>query len=340
MEPVRGPANDYFMPTSGDAHRSPRFLADIGGTSLRFALEQESGRLEAIFVRPLHDFSSISHAIATYLAQPQAIAAGAKNVCLAACAIANPIDGDAVKMTNADWSFSIEAVRQQFGFDKLLMLNDFTALAMAIPRLTAEDVRQVGGGQSQRDAVIGVIGPGTGLGVSGLIPAGETWLPLSAEGGHVSFAPADEKEVDILRFAWRDHPHVSAERLLSGMGIELIYRAVAGRLGVTAEKIATPEIAQRALSHACVVCDETIDLFCAMLGTVAGNLALTLGAKGGIYIGGGIVPRLGNRFDQSRFRQRFEAKGRFASYLAAIPTFVITAEYPAFLGVSAMLEKS
>ncbi len=337
MEPVRGPANDHFMHTEGDALRFPRLLADIGGTNVRFALEQENGRIEAVMVRPIISFQSISHAIASYLDQPQAIAAGAKAVRLAGFAIANPIDGDAVKMTNADWSFSIEAIRQQFGFEKLLMLNDFTALAMAVPRLAPHHIRQVGGGKSHPEGVIAVIGPGTGLGVSGLIRSDKAWLPLAGEGGHVSLAPANEREVEILRFAWRDHPHVSAERLLSGMGIELMYRAVAEGASVTAENIATPEIARRALTRTCPVCDETIERFCEMLGTVAGNLALTLGAKGGVYIGGGIVPRLGERFDRSGFRQRFEAKGRFSAYLAAIPTFVITAETPAFQGVSAIL---
>lgn len=239
-------------------------------------------------------------------------------------------------MTNHHWQFSIEAVRQEFGFARLLVVNDFRALAMALPRLDAGQKVQVGGGTA-REGMIGLLGAGTGLGVSGLVRCGERWVALDSEGGHVTFAPADEREMDVLRFAWRHHGHVSAERLMSGIGLQLVYRALAERAGQAAAALDVPEIIRRGLNGECAACSATIDCFCAMLGTVAANLAVTLGAKGGIYVGGGIVPRLGERFAASPFRRRFEDKGRLSDYLKQVPTYVITAEYPSFLGVSALL---
>lgn len=337
MEPIQGAANDHLMRELDGQNDFPRLLADIGGTNARFALEQASGHLDAVSIFPLISFPSIADAARSYLSQPRAISAGAKRVRHAAFAMANPIHGDWVQMTNAARKFSIESFRLEFGFDTFLVVNDFTALAMAIPRLTKGQIQQVGGGDPSPHSPIGLLGPGTGLGVSGLITTGDGWVALESEGGHVSFSPANERELEILRFAWKEFPHVSAERLLSGMGLELIYRAVANFSGVTPDESRAPEISRRALVHECPICDKALDLFCEMLGTVAANLALTLGAKGGIYIGGGIIPRLGDRFSQSGFRLRFEQKGRFSKYLSEIPTYVITADNPAFLGVSAML---
>ncbi|MBS1187826.1 MAG: glucokinase [Burkholderiaceae bacterium] len=340
MEPIPRAANDRNMHTQAGAHDFPRLLADIGGTNARFALEMPDGRLEAVTMLAIRSYRSADDALRAYLSQPVAIAAGAKRVRHAAFAVAQPVDGDHVKLTNADWTFSNEALRVEFGLDTLLVVNDFTALAMALPRLTEQQKRQIGGGQARAAAPIALLGAGTGLGVSGLIPTPGGWIPLQSEGGHVSFAPADEREAGILHFVWREYPHVSAERLMSGMGLELVYRALAHRHGQTAEVLTAPDITQRALTGECALCDETIETFCLMLGTVAGNLALTLGAKGGVYIGGGIVPRLGAHFDASGFRRRFEHKGRYSGYLAAIPTFVITAEHPAFAGVSTLLAEN
>src|SRR5450830_1474078 len=177
----------------------------------------------------------------------------------------------------------------------------------------------------------------TGLGVSGLIPCDEGWTALRSEGGHVTFSPANPTEIAILQYAWNRFEHVSAERLLSGVGLELIYSALANHTGQVDEQLTAPAIVERALGGAGMLCDQVVEAFCGMLGTVAGNLAVTLGAQGGVYIGGGIVPRLGERFAASSFRRRFEQKGRFVNYLSAVPTWVITAEYPAFLGVSALL---
>ncbi|MES2129189.1 MAG: glucokinase [Pseudomonadota bacterium] len=313
----------------------PRLLADIGGTNARFALELAPGKIDLIEVLPCDSYPTLADALRAYLAGPGVAAAGA--IGHAAVAIANPVDGDLVRMTNHHWEFSIEAMRQECGFETLLVVNDFSALACALPHLDPSNKVQVGGGSAREDTPLGLIGAGTGLGVSGMIPSAAGWTALRSEGGHVTFSPANFTEVAILQFAWRHFEHVSAERLLSGDGIELIYRALADHTGQPDEGLSAPEISRRALAGECKLCDDAIEAFCGMLGTVAGNLAITLGAQGGIYIGGGIVPRLGERFLTSSFRSRFEHKGRFVHYLSQVPTFVITAEYPAFLGVSAIL---
>ncbi|MBI3230970.1 MAG: glucokinase [Burkholderiales bacterium] len=314
----------------------PRLLADVGGTNARFALEAASGQFESVIVLPCAAYASLAEAMRAYLAQ---VAEGKTSLAIrhAAIAIANPVDGDWVQMTNHHWAFSVAELKKEMGFSTLLVVNDFTALARALPHLAPEQKQQVGGGVARAGGVLGLIGAGTGLGVSGMVPAGRHWIALQSEGGHVTFAPSNEREVAILRFAWQEFEHVSAERLLSGVGLELIYRALAAIDGVASENLSAPEISRRAQAGECAICDETIEVFCAMLGTIAGNIAITLGTVGGLYIGGGIVPRLGERFFQSSFRKRFEQKGRFSSYLAQVPTFVITAQYPAFLGVSAML---
>ena len=313
---------------------SPRLIADIGGTYARFALETAQGEFSARATLRCADHPDFHAAVRSYL---DTLPPG-QQVEHAAVAIANPVEGDRVRMTNYHWEFSIEQVRQQLRLDTLVVINDFTALAMSLPRLGEHDVRQIGGGQAVRKSVIGLLGSGSGLGVSGLIPAGDGWVSLGSEGGHTSFSPRDEREIAVLRYAWKEFEHVSFERLLSGPGLSLIHRALAEHAGTPADDLAAPEITRRALANEDRVCQETIEVFCAMLGTTAANLAVTLGAFGGIYIGGGIVPRLGDYFDRSPFRQRFEDKGRFSRYLSAIPTFVITAEQSTFSGASAILD--
>jgi len=317
---------------------SPRLLADIGGTYARFALELAPGELSQRASLLCADHADFHAAVRAYLDGVDRREIGPEPVLHAAVAIANPVEGDRVRMTNYHWQFSIDEMRQRLGLDTLVVVNDFTALAMALPRLSDSEVRQIGGGQARRPSVIGLLGAGTGLGMSGLIPAGEGWIALGTEGGHTSFAPHDEREIAILRHAWKSYDHVSFERVLSGPGLELIYRALAEFHGQTVAPLGAPEITQRALEQQEPLCLETLDVFCGLLGTAAANLAVTLGALGGIFIGGGIVPRLGEYFDRSPFRARFEDKGRFRDYVAAMPTFVITAENATFKGVSAILE--
>lgn len=317
---------------------SPRLLADIGGTYARFALEIGPGEFSQMASLRCADHADFHAAVRAYLEGLSWGDTGVQQIAHAAVAIANPVEGDQVRMTNYHWQFSIDEERQRLGLDTLVVVNDFTALAMALPRLAESDVRQVGAGQARRPNVIGLLGAGTGLGVSGLIPAGEGWIALGTEGGHTNFGPRDEREMDILKFAWKSLDHVSYERLISGPGLELIHRALAARNGVDAPSLQAPAITQRALEQGDALCLETLEVFCGLLGTAAANLAVTLGSLGGIYIGGGIVPRLGEYFDRSPFRSRFEDKGRFHDYVAAIPTYVITAEHATFKGASAILE--
>jgi len=314
---------------------SPRLLADIGGTYARFTLETAAGVFQHSASLRCAEHADFHAAVSSFLAGlPGGLAQAVEH---AAIAIANPVEGDEVRMTNYHWQFSIEQMRQRLGLATLVVVNDFTALAMALPRLAPAQRRQVGGGTARENSVIGVLGAGTGLGVSGLIPLADGYVALGTEGGHTSFAPRDEREIAILRYGLTQFPHLSFERLLSGRGLELIYRALCQHAGREAEPLAAPEITRRALADADTLCTETLHAFCNVLGTTASNLAVTLGALGGIYIGGGIVPRLGEWFDRSGFRARFEDKGRFSDYCRAIPTYVVTAEHATFSGASAIL---
>jgi glucokinase len=308
-----------------------KLLADIGGTNARFALQLDAGTFEGIEVLACADYATLGDAMSAYLASAAKRGFAVGTIRHAAIAIANPVDGDTVSMTNHHWSFSIAQLRTEHDLATLLVVNDFAALAMSLPFLSSGQRERIGGGVELSGRPIGLIGPGTGLGVSGVIPAAGSWVALASEGGHASFAPGNADEAAILDALWDEFGHVSAERLLSGMGLELIHKAM------TADQLAAPEITSRALKEECEDCLRTVDIFCGVLGSVAGNVALTLGATGGMYIGGGIVPRLGKLFTQSTFRQRFEDKGRLSPYLARIPTYLITEQYPALVGVAAML---
>jgi glucokinase len=279
------------------------------------------------------DHPTIADAIAIYLGERGALPMPHQG----ALAIASAITGDRVAMTNHPWSFSISALKSQLGFGRLEVINDFTALALALPHLAPEDRRPTGGGAAVAGAPLGVLGPGSGLGVSGLIAAEKGWIALTSEGGHATMAPATDRESAVLDHMRRHFDHVSAERVLSGPGLVNLYNTLAALDGVSSRGYTAAQITDPEIGAADPLCAEATSLFCAMLGTMAANLALTLGARGGIYIGGGVVPRLGQRFAESPFRARFEAKGRFSHYLAAIPTWVVTHPLPAFLGCAAVL---
>lgn len=315
-----------------------RLLADVGGTNARFAWQAGPGApLEQALTLACAEHPTLEAAMREYLAR-----CGRPWPRAAAIAIANPVNGDRVQMTNHHWSFSVSAMQQALGFDRLEVLNDFTALALALPMLPAEALRQVGGGTALPAAAIGLLGPGTGLGVSGLLPDGRGgWVPLQGEGGHVSLPPANPREQQVVTALAQRYGHASAERAVSGQGLVDIHRALC-----RADDVLPPEgwnaaaVSQAALAGSDARCVEALEMFCAFLGSLAGNLALTLGAQGGIYIGGGIVPRLGPWFKRSPFRARFEAKGRFTNYLAAIPVFVIqSAQSPALLGATRALDQ-
>ena len=316
-----------------DSTELPALIADIGGTNARFALATPDGCIQSERVLSGADYPDLVQAAAAYL---RGIAGPRPR--RAAVAVATPVTGDWIQFTNSHWSFSRKAAEQALGLERLLILNDFTALALALPLLDPDERQAVGGGTAVEEAPIGLLGPGTGLGVSGLVWSGNHWLPLQTEGGHVTFSATDEREWAVNRILQRRFGHVSPERLLSGPGLINLYAALAELEGWPANELVPADITGRALAGTCRHCVEVVEMFCGMLGTAAGNLAITLGARGGVYIGGGIVPRLGEFFARSAFRARFEAKGRFSGYLAAVPTWVITAANPALRGAAAALD--
>jgi glucokinase len=315
--------------------RSPStwLVGDIGGTNARFGLVAPDGTLLHSRILADADYPGIAEAIDAYLAERGGLPRPRRG----ALAIASPVGGDEVRMTNHPWTFSVSGLRKRLGFQRLEVINDFTAQALALPHLKDGDRTMIGDGTALAGHPIGVLGPGSGLGVSGLIPMGKRWVPLSGEGGHATMASITARESAVLDAMRRHFDHVSAERVLSGPGLVNLYNALAEIDAVPAQQYTAAQITDQETGEADPLCRETTEMFCAMLGTIAGNLALTLGAKGGVYIGGGIVPRLDERFAASQFRQRFEAKGRFRDYLAAIPTYVVTHKLPAFLGCAAAL---
>ncbi len=322
------------MGGAGTTIAGPSLIADIGGTHARFALA-EGGRVTAMEVLRAADFGNIEAAIRSYLDR----AAPDPAPSAAAFAVASPMTGggDRIDLTNSDWSFSIAALRRGLGLDTLHVVNDFAAVALSVPRLGSGEVEKIGGGNAVDGAPVAIIGPGTGLGVSGLVRPEGRAMPIATEGGHVTLAAADAREDAVIAHLRDRFGHVSAERALSGPGLVNLYAAISGASG---DALTPAEVTERALAGSDPACVDALHMFCAMLGTVAGNLALSLGALGGVYIAGGIVPRLGSFFAESAFRARFEAKGRFTGYNAAIPTFVITAETPAFIGLAALLDEA
>jgi glucokinase len=310
-------------------------VADIGATNARFGLLDASGHLLHTRTLPCADHATLEEAARAYLesAQPDA------HPVEGAIAIAGPVTGDLLTMTNHPWTFSVKGTRDALGLDRLVVVNDFTAAAMGIPLLPEADRLKVGDGEAVAGEVIGVIGPGTGLGVSGLVKGVTGWTALAGEGGHVTMAGVDDRESAVLSQLRQRFSHISAERVISGQGLVNLYGALMALQGREPEPLSPADVGTRGLDGSDPVCVEALEMFCGMLGTVAGNLALTLGARGGIYIAGGIVPRLGSFFTRSAFRERFVEKGRLRDYLAPIPTYVVIHELPAFLGLKAVLDQ-
>lgn len=322
---------------------APKLLADIGGTNARFAVLGEDGEVAHFETLACGDYPDLASAAAAYL-ESLGLATAPTAPQEAAFAIAAPVPlvnaSDSLTFTNLAWSFSVAQTKERLALARLEVVNDFTAIALALPHLETGDLEQVGGGTAQEDGVKAVLGPGTGLGVSGLVPSPLSptdWTPLASEGGHVTMAAANDRESAALGILRRKFGHVSAERLLSGPGLVNIAGALAELESKSGADKTPDEITRRALSGECGLCAEALDMFCAMLGTVAADLALTLGARGGVYIAGGIVPRLGPALAASPFRGRFEDKGRYSDYLPQIPTWVITRDAPAFAGLRALL---
>ena len=304
-----------------------RLVADIGGTNARFALVGKDGLPEAGQGLKVADHAGLVEAAQAYL--------GGRRVHEAVIAVATPVEGDRVKLTNAPWEFSIAATRDALGLERLAVINDLAAQAVAIPRLAADDLRPLGGGSALPDRPIAVIGPGTGLGMALLMPAKGGWRAWPTEGGHASFAPHDELEAQLLGVLRRRFGHVSVERLLSGPGLVNLAQASAELAGEPLELDSPAEVEARAAGGGCAHCAEAVRLFSAILGSVAGDLALTVLARGGVYVTGGLCRHLGELFDAELFHARFVAKGRFESLLMQVPTFLVLREGIGLLGAAA-----
>ena len=312
-------------------------VADIGGTNARFALIELHAQSEIVLLHQqtlrCANYASLLAAVEAYLAD---INESLTSVDSATLAVAGPVDDDWFAMTNNPWEFSIKATADALALQSLSVINDYTAIAYAIPWLKLDGYVEVGNAKgADPTAPVAIIGPGTGLGVGGFVRREEVFIPLNSEGGHSHFAPLNALEIDILHFLVRKYGRVSNERLLSGPGLEDLYQALAHIQDRAVKALTAAEITQAAIDDSDTLASDTVNQFCASLGSVAGDLALCLGAKGGVYIAGGIVPRFIDFFQHSPFRERFTAKGRFSAYNSEIPTRVITAPQPGLLGAAA-----
>jgi glucokinase len=240
-------------------------------------------------------------------------------------------------MINIDWRFSQTALKDELGLSRLLVVNDFAAIAWGLPQLGPADLLTLGDGKPAARATFAAIGPGSGLGVASLVPASEDWAVVTGEGGHATMAAFTDEEAEVVRLVRERHGgHCSAEHVLSGPGLVNLYVALAEMAG-RGRPTVTPRDVSELAKQGEPLARKAQGMFFAMLGTVAGNLALTVGARGGVFIAGGIVPQVLDAFARSEFRERFEAKGSYRDYLAAIPTHVITAPLPAFRGLRMLL---
>ena len=308
-------------------------VADIGGTNARFAVvdtdKMELSHAETVATQ---DYRGILDAASQYLSRlsgpPPA------RSCIA---VACPAREDQVSLTNNHWSFSVEGLCRSLKLRQLIVVNDFKALAAGVLLLKADEYVQIGSGEPQAQRPITVIGAGTGLGVATITREGNRSTIIDGEGGHVGFAPRDHREVRILEILARQFDRVSMERLLSGDGIVNLYRALSEINGYVPESHTAADIVGQTRAGACSVCSATVKLFSSLLGGFAGDAALSMGSEGGIYIGGGIVPRMGDVFDREGFRKGFEAKGRMSYLLRSIPSFLITSDQAALWGAACLV---
>lgn len=299
-------------------------LADIGGTNARFALLMD-GVIGPVSVLPVADYPSVTAAVGAFL--------GDRRPDIAVIGAAGPVRGDVVPMINAGRTVDAADLRASFSLHTVRLVNDFEALAWALPALTPADLLPLGPHPETRPGTLCVVGPGTGFGVAALIrhPAGDT--AVATEGGHASIAAEDKRDEAIIRVLRDRFGQVSIERILSGPGLLNLYHAVGLVDGLVLRERTNAEIVQHAVAGTCDASVATLNTFCAFLGSVAGNAALSFGALGGVFLGGGIPARFPDFLARSPFRARFEAKGRMRAYVEAVPTALITHERPAFLGL-------
>lgn len=313
---------------------SQKFVADVGGTNIRVARVTESGVAD-IKKYMCNDFASIDLAIAKYFSDMPEYSFS--QGCIA---IACPVLGDQVEMTNHSWAFSQNALRSQLKLDALFVINDFTAVAHSLPVLGEEQVVQIGEGTAKENGNIAVFGPGTGLGVEHITMTSSGWQTLDGEGGHVDFAPVDETDVVVWRHLQSTLGRASAEEVMSGRGLHNIYTALANQASAPVVFTEPAQITDAALNGTCKIAEATLTQFCRIMGSFAGNLALNMATTGGIFIGGGIANRFPEFIQNSDFRARFEAKGQMKHYVKDIPTYLIAEPDHGLLGAAAYLNQN
>ncbi|MDP1700265.1 MAG: glucokinase [Aestuariivirga sp.] len=307
-------------------------VADIGGTHARFALANlKTLEIQNFKKLKVSDYSSLEAATESYLATLSF------RPLVAGFAVAGPVGGERISLTNSSWSFTREAMRAVTATDYIAFVNDYEALAYALPRLSENDYQRVGGDLSAGQATKAVVGPGTGLGVAGLTWSRAGWCAIPGEGGHSSFAVADDEEFMILQRMHTEFGHISAEMLISGPGLASAYQILTELQGKQAVKCTTPEIVERALSRNDPVAVKVVELFASWLGRFAGDAALFYGARGGMYIGGGIAPRILDVLTVGDFRKGFDSKGRMTEYMKSIPIYVIVTDEAGLRGAAAFL---
>jgi glucokinase len=316
-------------------------VADIGGTNARFAVyDSESRSLQAITHYSVSAFPDFGQALDTFLDK----VAESGNWCplpLATClAVACPADTNIIQFTNSPWRIDRRQLAGKLGQTRIDIINDFAAVGYAVTDLASQDWHAVGKGESLAGSPIAVLGPGTGLGVCSLVPVGTDFRVIEGEGGHVNFAPVGAEQLAVFNVLTKRFGRVSVERLLSGAGISNIYQALGQIRGEPGRYESPAEITAAALGQRCELAQYSVHMFFDVLGTVAGDLALTLGARGGVYIAGGIVPRLLEFLEGTRLREQFEAKGRFRDYLGNIPLRVIVKPDMGLYGAANRLELS
>lgn len=333
MPPPRNPFSQVGLPVLSPTRREfPLLVADIGGTHVRFGwVGAAADPLRDIRVYRCAEFVSPIAAATRYL-QELAVDAPSR----VAVAVASFVTDGPIKLTNSDWVFDAKAFSAHFDDARVEVFNDFEAIALVLPYLGPGEFQLVGAPAPLQTLTMAVIGPGTGLGVGGIVPLrgeADAWQSVCGEGGHTTIPGATEHQLAVIAAARRVIGHVSAEQLVSGLGLPALYRAVGEVEGLKARDINATEIGTLGSTRADALCERTLDTFCGLLGTVAGNVALLLGARGGVFIAGGIVPQWGAFFAQSSFREHFENKGRYRDYLAPIATPLITAPHPGLMGL-------
>lgn len=308
-------------------------IADVGGTNVRLAFAHADNSWSGERVYQCEGYSNPTEILRTFQRDT-----GLPLPAHIALCIAGPITGDDAAFTNLGWHFSIEEMRRDLGLETLTVVNDFVANALACPRLPSSTLMQIGQGTARKGYPIAAIGPGTGLGTAILVPNGTGgWIPVASEGGHVTLAASTQREWNIICYLRERSPHVSGESAVCGNGLEALHRAIRDLDQLDPLDLSASEIAALALGGHDPASREALEVMCAMLGTLAGNLALTTGALGGIYILGGILPRMADFLRQSEFRKRFESKGRLSSWVSPIPAWLVTHPFPAFPGLIGLL---